>query len=141
MKKLYFVLPVFLFIVIILPSCSKQSANQAIAPATPNVVNAIIAPNQAYTFTVNNSGNTNIEKQASHFKISKIELEGKTGQMVYQYSPAQDYTGKDEVVLSSKITIYSSEGGGGCNNSNHNNNSVTTSYSTSYTTIRLTISN
>ncbi len=133
---------VLLFMMIILPSCSKQSTNQAIAPASPNVINAIIAPNQAYTFAVNNSGNVNIEKQASHFKISKIGPEEKSGQMIYQYSPMQDYTGKDEVVLSSKITIYSSEGGGGCNsNNNNNNNSVTTSYSTSYTTIGLTISN
>ena len=140
MKKLYFITIVLACMMIVFQSCSKQSAKEMIASPSPNVINAIIAPNQTYLFNVNSSGNVSIEKQASHYKVSKTSLDAKNGQMVYEYLPAQDYTGKDEVVLSSKVTVYSSGGGGGCN-SNQNNNSVTTSYSTSYTTIRLTIAN
>ena len=140
MKKLYFTTIVLLCMMIVFQSCSKQSTNQMIAPASPNVINAKIAPNQTYLFNVNSSGDVSIEKQASHYKISKIAPDAKSGQMVYEYLPAQGYSGADEVVLSRKITIYTSGGGGRCN-SNYNDNSVTTSYSTSYTTIRLTIAN
>ncbi len=140
MKKLYFITIVLLCMMIVFQSCSKQSTNQMIAPASPNVINAIIAPNQSYLLNVNSTGNVSIEKQASHYQVSKAAPDTKSGKIVYEYLPAKDYTGKDEVVLSSKITIYTSEGGGGCNSS-HNNNSVTTSYSTSFTTIRLTIAN
>ena len=136
---------VLLSMMIVFQSCSKQSINQVIAPVSPNVINAVIAPNQSYVLNVNGTGNISIETQALHYKVSKASPDAKNGQMVYEYLPAQDYTGKDEVVLSKKITIYSSYSsgsGGGCHsNSNYDNNSVTTSYSTSYTTIRFTIAN
>ena len=139
MKKLYSI-PTALFCTMILfQSCSKQSSADAVAPASPNVINAKISPNQAYILNVNSLGNVAIEKQALHYKLSAAATDAKTGKMVYQYLPTQDYTGTDEVVLSSKTTIYSSGSSGGCHNSDHN--SVTTSYNTSYTTIRLTISN
>ncbi len=140
MKKLYLI-PVVLLCMTIFPSCSKQSANELIAPPSPNVINAKITPNQSYVFNVNSSGDVSIEKQASHYKISKAGPDSKSGLLVYEYLPAQDFTGKDEVVLSSKIAVYSSDNRGGCNNSRVNDNSVATNYSTTYTTIRFTVAN
>lgn len=138
MKKLYLFL-IVLSGIIILPSCSKQSAHDLVAPVSPNIINATIAPNQSYQLTINSSGNVNIEKQALHYAISKAEPDAKTGKMMYQYLPAKDYTGKEEVVLSSKIFVGSS-GGGRCN-SNNNSSSAETGYATTYTTIRLNIAN
>lgn len=145
MKKLYFITIILLCMMIVFQSCSKQSKDM-IAPVSPTVINVTIAPNQAYTFTPQGSGNVAIEKQASHYKISKAGPDEKSGQVVYQYTPAPDYIGKDEVVLSSKRTVISTGGSSGCNNSNRTDVSGdisgTTSYSnTSYTTIRLTIAN
>lgn len=142
MKKLHLPAIALLCMMIVFQSCSKQSTGQMVAPVSPNIINAKIAPNQLYTFTVNKSGNVNIEKQASHYKISKTCPDEKSRQMIYQYLPAQDYTGIDEVVLSSKSTIISFGNSGGCNSSSsYTNVSGTTSYTTSYTTIRLTINN
>lgn len=138
MKKLCLTGIVLVGIMIVFQSCSKQSM-EMIVPVSPNVINAIIAPNQAYTFTINTPGELNIEKQASHYKISTAGLD-ENNHPVYEYLPAQDYRGKDEIVLSNRTTTYTSEVGNGCNN-NHTNNTVITNSSTSYTTIRLTIAN
>ncbi len=138
MKKLYSILVVLPCIIFVLPSCSKQSAKEMISPVSPNVINATIAPNQSYALNVSSSGNVVIEKQASHYKISKTVIDEKTGQVSYQYVPALDYTGTDEVVLSKKLNVISSGNTGGCNN-NHAEVAANTSYSTSYTTIRITI--
>lgn len=138
MKKLYLTAIILICIMVVFQSCSKQS-KEMIAPVSPNVINATIAPNQSYTFTINTPGELNIEKQASHYKISKAGLD-ENDHPVYEYLPAQDYRGKDEIVLSNRTTTYTSEGGSGCNN-NHTDNSVITSSSTSYITIRLSIAN
>ncbi len=142
MKKLYLIPIVFLFMTIF-QSCSKQSANELIAPASPNpnVISATIAPNQSYVFNVNSSIDVSIERQASHYRISKAGPDSKSGLVVYEYLPAQDFTGKDEVVLSSKIAVYSYDNRGGCNSSHVNDNSVATSFTTTYTTIRFTVAN
>ncbi|MEO6290559.1 MAG: hypothetical protein ABIO76_11590 [Ginsengibacter sp.] len=137
MKKLYFLQVVLSGALLILQSCSKQSATDLVAPAAPNVINATIAPNGNYEFAINSSGNVAIEKQASHYTISTTGVDAKTGNVVYQYVPAKDYTGIDQVVLSNKILVAAS--GGGCNNSNHADNSGLANYSITYTTIRLTI--
>ncbi len=138
MKKSYFYIPVFFCVLVIFQSCSKQSTNEMVAPVSPNIINAKIAPNQTYQLTLNYKENVSIAKQALHYKVSKAEPDAKTGQMTYEYVPAQDYTGTDEVVISSS-KIVTTENSSGCNN--NNDNTATTSYSTSYSTIRLTIAN
>ncbi len=140
MKKLYSILIILFCLMILFQSCSKQSSQEMIAPVSPNIINAKISPNQAYVFNVSSLGNVAIEKQASHYKLSNTTADAKTGHIVYQYLPTQDYTGTDEVVLSSKTTIISAGSSGGCS-SGHSDNLVSTKYiSTSYTTIRLIIS-
>ncbi len=143
MKKLYFLTIALFCMMIVFQSCSKQSVKELIAqPSTPNVINVIIAPDQSYVFNANNSATVSIERQASHYKISNLSPDSKSGLMVYQYLPAQGFTGKDEVVLNSKTAIYSSSNNAGnCNSSHVSDNPGSTSYASNYTTIRFTIGN
>jgi hypothetical protein len=122
---------------VLFQSCSKQSNNQIVAPMHTNIVNATIAPNGTYQLGIENSGNVSISMQASHFKLSQTELDGKSGVMVYKYVPAADYRGTDEVVLSNTKTIVTT-GSSGCSG-NHTSNSNNITSSTSYTTVKINI--
>ena len=102
-----------------------------------NVINATIAPNGTYQLSMDNSVIVSISKQASHFQVSRTELDSKSGLMVYKYIPAADYRGTDEVVLSN-TTTFKGTGTGSCTN-NHNSNSDNTTSSTSYTTVKISI--
>ena len=122
--------------ILLLQSCSKQSGHDVIIPIAPDVIEATIAPNQSYQLDLN-SGTGSIVKQALHYKVSKTEMDQKTGSLIYEYTPLLDYTGVEEVVISKSQVTNSSNSG--CQN-NHNDNSSTRT-STTYTTIRLTIAN
>ena len=137
MKRLYFVFACLLCISVF-QSCSKQSPNAFVAIPPSNSMNVNIAPNQSYELNLNSSGIVNVSKQASHFKISETSFDSKTGSIVYKYIPAVDYTGNDEVILSNTTAVANSNSG--CS-SNHNTTDDNTSYSTSYTIIKLNISN
>lgn len=139
MRNLYTAAFKFLFLSLISLSCSKQSTKELVAPASPTVINALIAPNQSYQLNVANPGTVNIEKQASHYMISTTLTDEKSGGLLYQYLPSQDFTGQDEVVLSNKILVTSSDNRGGCSSSYANDHTVSTSYNTVYTTIRITV--
>ncbi|MDQ6844486.1 MAG: hypothetical protein M3Z92_09065 [Bacteroidota bacterium] len=141
MKKFYIRFTILSCILFALSSCSKKAASDMMAPpSSPNIVNASIAPNQSYQLVINNAGEVNIDKQALHYKVSQAGVDAKTGHMVYEYIPAQDFSGTDEVIISNKILLQASSGSG-CHNSNHDNNSGGNTYDVSYTTIRLIISN
>ncbi len=132
-KLLYF--SAFL-LTIAFQSCSKESANEMIAVAPPaNIVNATVSLNKTYQLTFN-SGEVNISKQASHFKISQVERGSENVSIIYKYVPAPDFVGVDEVVLSIKKAIANSSGG--CND-NRSSNNDDMSYSTSYTTVKFNI--
>ncbi len=139
MKKLYLIPAILIFSLFLFQSCSKESKSPVTPPASPSVINAAIATNQTYLFNISGAGNVSIEKQASHFKVSKTSTDEKSGQLMYQYIPSQDYTGQDEVVLSSKVIVYLGGNTSGCSSSHVNDNSPATGYTTTYTTIRLTI--
>lgn len=137
MKKIY-AISATLFICIMLLSCSKQSINDEVSPDLTNVINATIAPNQSYHFTVSEPGEVSIVKQAKHYKISETALEAESGKMIYSYTPSQDYTGTEEIILTNKKAVpivY-----GGCNGT-HDNNQANTSYSVVYTMLRININN
>ncbi len=137
MKRLYFIFASLLCISVF-QSCSKESANALITIPPANAINVTIAPNQSYELNLNSLGIVSISKQASHSQVSETVLDTKSGFIVYKYVPVADYTGVDEVILSSTKTIINSNSEG-CH-SNHNNND-NTSYNTSYTTIKINISN
>ena len=136
MRKLIY-LPIVLFGVIILnQSCSKQAHNEMIKAPTTKVINAKIAANGAYQLSLDNMGTVSINNQASHFKLSQIETDGKTGALIYKYNPAADYTGTDEVMLSATSTYFSSASG--CHN---DHSSANASSVTSYITVKINVGN
>ena len=139
MRNLYTAAFTLLFSLILI-SCSKQSTKELVAPASPTIINALIAPNQSYQLNVTNPGAVSIEKQASHYKISATLTDEKSASLLYQYVPSQDFTGQDEVVLSNKIAVTSSDNRGGCSSSYANDHTVSTTYNITYTTIKITIS-
>jgi hypothetical protein len=139
MRKLFLHPAVLLCVLIVFQSCSKQYATETVAPASTSVVNATVAPNGSYQLPIDNSGivTISISRQASHFQVSQTELDSRTGFIVYKYVPAVDYRGTDEVLLSTTKTSVVT--GSGC--INHGSNSESTVTSTSYTTIKLNITN
>lgn len=107
-----------------------------IAPSSSPVVAVTISANQTYQLSLNNSVSLGILKQASHFQVSHTALDAKNGVMIYKYMPAVNYTGTDEVVLSTiKATTVARTGCG--NGQDINSNSIT--YTTSYTTLKINI--
>ena len=135
MRKLFYFSAVLVGI-LSFQSCSKESASEMVQATPPaNIINATIALNKTYQLTFN-SGDVNISKQASHFKVSQVEPGAENGSLVYKYAPAADYLGADEVVLS--ITQSYKTENGGCN-TNRNSDTYNTSYSTSYTTVKINI--
>ncbi len=138
MKKVYSISATIFFICFLLQACSKQSINDEISPGLTNIINTTIAPNQNYNIAIREPGEVTIIKQAKHYKTSKINFGQGGTQTIYTYMPAQDYSGMEEIILTTKksnVIIY-----GGCN-SNHNANPFNTSYTTTYTLIRINISN
>ena len=139
MKNLFILLMVS-FSPLLFPSCSKQTGNELIVPVSPdispNIIEARIPPNQSFLINLN-SVNGSIVKQALHFLVSKTELDEKSGSMVYEYVPALDYVGTDEIVISKSQVV--NNGNTGCQNNHYDNSSARTS--TTLTTIKITIAN
>lgn len=135
-------------VLVLLQSCSKESQSDMLVAPSPKIINARIAPNETYLLNLDNMYDVKVYKQATHFKTSQTETDLKSGLPVYKYIPAADFTGEDEVVLSSTKTVMtSSQGGGGCNSdhmgygSSSSSGGSSMSYSTTYITVKLSISN
>ena len=135
MKNLFILLMVS-FSPLLFPSCSKQTGNELIVPVSPNIIEARISPNQSFLLNLN-SVSGSIVKQALHFLVSKTELDEKSGSMVYEYVPATNYVGTDEIVISKSQVVNNRNTG--CQNNHNDNSSARTS--TTFTTIKITIAN
>lgn len=135
-----FTLPIILLsILFICPSCSKDSQEEMVLTApTPQTINATVASNATYELNLDKYGTVKIYKQASHFFYSNTGIDSKSGLMVYKYVPAVDYTGDDEVVLSSTKT-YATSNNQCNNNSDGNSTGMANMNSTSYITIRIKV--
>lgn len=110
MRKLLFL---FVGITLILTqSCQKFNLSKDILEKRS--IAASIKANETYTFTLpvnaKDAADVSITTQASHFKVSEI-VTNANGNLVYQYTPEQDYTGTDAVVITGK---GSARLGGGC---------------------------
>ncbi len=140
MKKIFSYTSILLGVVL-LQSCSKQSSDEMlISPQSNNTANGIeatVKSNALYQLNLSDFNNVAILKQASHFQISQAGIDSKTGSMVYKYTPAQDYTGADEVMLTASKTVAVT--GSGC--SNGNNHTSTTSTVTSNISIKINVTN
>jgi hypothetical protein len=114
------------------PSCKKCDRDQMQNQALTQTVTASIDENTSYTFEVPASNNHNpfqIATQAANFKVSQISTTA-SGGAVYQYTPALNFVGNDQVALTNLpaaavLPVTAPNGGcpqGGsnqCNQSNH----------------------
>lgn len=128
MKKIFTSIAVLCCLLILAPSCAKQSPLPATQPE--QVINTIVAPGKTYTFTPPSSGVLSINRQAAHFATSEVGTEGANNMATYQYAPAAGYKGPDEVSLKFSTTVLSPKNGGGCNRGSNND---------TYTTVTNTI--
>jgi hypothetical protein len=129
-----------LLILLIFVSCSKDDAvissgDPTASVSATQVVNATINSDFTYELPLS-SPDIQIHKQAEHFTLSKIGVDAKKGNTVYQYVPVKGYTGTDEVTLKDVQTSanYAHEGG-----SCHNMDMSQTITKTSYIRIKFTV--
>lgn len=136
MKKQTLPLLVLTAVMVFFVSCKKESIQNE-TTSSVQVIAVKISPNQSYQVNMPDAGNLNISTQANHFLVSEAHMDTESGQAVYKYIPATDFTGTDEVMLSSTKTITTYATGSGCSNpSNNTGGSVTT---TQYTRVKFTI--
>jgi len=114
---------VVLFTLVLLVSCSKSSSENFTQNTSLNpdrVITAKVSPGQTQMVAISNDGEISIVRQALHFKISQTGIDPKNNTLVYNYAPADGFTGEDEVLLAHKtLTGYSS--GNSCNYSDGQN--------------------
>lgn len=97
MKKIS-VLLLFATIMFIAASCEKEGAT------ITKTVNVEINSNAAYSYTVPHAGDADdamqITQQAMHSSVSKITPDASTGDALFEYVPATNFSGTDEVQVS-----------------------------------------
>ncbi len=102
MKKVLFALSIISSLST-LQSCKKMCDHRNETP-TPIVqsVDVAINENANYSYTLPAGSNFRISSEAAHALTSQLVVDGATGSFVYQYTPAANYVGTDEIVLSSE---------------------------------------
>ncbi len=98
MKKSLIILIAFICFLFLNSSCEKEEADV-------NVIVAVtLTPNQAYTYQIPKLGDEDeqvqITKDAAHALISRISPVANSNTTLFEYTPALNYTGSDEVVVS-----------------------------------------
>ena len=137
MKKLYFLLMSGLCIMIS-QSCSKDVVKSP-SPAA-GLINVNLSTNQSYELSLG-SGQVSIYQQATHYQTSQTNTNAETGSVTYKYVPQLNFTGNDEVIISTTTLVTSAASRSGCNHSKSSDNTATTSAQTSYTRINITVAN
>lgn len=140
MKKLYY-LQILGLCIVVFQSCSKNSGNNApiVSPSSTSI-DIVILPDQTYQLNLPKATNASIYKQASHYQTSETVLDTENGSFIYKYKPDANYTGKDQVMLSTITPTPTSGSRSECIRSgNLVNTSVIPTYTTSYTTINITV--
>jgi hypothetical protein len=82
-------------------SCKKKEM-PAPKPAITQTVNVSLNANEDYTFSLPKNlrdDEYEITTQASHYSISEVG-KNSSGERIYKYTPATDFTGTDVVVVS-----------------------------------------
>jgi len=107
--------------------CCKEDMDDE--NTTTKTVNVDMNANDTYTYEVQHSGDADdvmkITKQAIH-SSSSLVTPASNGNVVFQYKPAVDYTGSDEVQISNVENSNSSGSHGNCGHKHHHDNTVTT---------------
>jgi hypothetical protein len=79
----------------------NDACNRCTSPVVSiSSINATVKSNGVYQLTLDKQQNAIITRQASHFQLSQVGMDSKTGLLLYKYQPAEGYIGSDEVLLS-----------------------------------------
>ncbi|MBS1946336.1 MAG: hypothetical protein JST47_01080 [Bacteroidetes bacterium] len=117
--------------------CTKDAIISPIALSSSNSINVTISSNQTYQLHLSGYAAVNIFKQASHYRASETVLNASNGSFTYIYLPITGFKGTEKVVLAGTNLVR-------VPNKNINypgTNNSANSYSTSYTTINITVAN
>lgn len=116
MKKSIFMFAFAGLVLAIMPSCQKEKVNAVVT----KTVDATLKVNETYTFTLpaqEGDDAYEITTQASHYTVSKVGLDATGANMVYEYTPALDFVGTDQVVITTTEEEHTGEHHGGmCGN-------------------------
>ena len=139
MKKLIAFPAVVFCTLVLLNSCSKSSSgsfDDSTSPVPDRIITANISSGQSEVVRFESNGDLRIVKQASHFKISSTGADPENRNFVlYTYSPAAGYTGKDEVLLAYKTRVDLNTGA----TCNYNESDSKSYLSTSYVAVKITV--
>ena len=108
MKKIIALGAVAFSTLVILASCAKSASDsfdQNTGFSPERILEARVAQGQTQTLTIDNTGELSIARQASHFKISQTGVDPQTRSLIYMYSPADGFSGSDEVLLALKTPM------------------------------------
>lgn len=101
MKKTIVILATASALFTTMVSCKKKDM-QAEKEAITQTVDVSLNTNESYLFTLPKNLRDDpyeITTQASHFSISELGVNA-SGERVYKYTPAQGYTGTDQIIVS-----------------------------------------
>ncbi len=131
-----------MLLLVLFSSCKKETAGvrNNIPSSSQETINVKISSNQSYEIILAEAMSASISKQASHFSVSETHVNSETGMPVYSYIPAVNFTGTDEVILSStvKYSSIANSIGSGCPSSGNAGNTGTF---IQYTTLKITVGN
>ncbi|HET6992161.1 MAG TPA: hypothetical protein VFJ43_12590 [Bacteroidia bacterium] len=101
MKNLFFVLTIASAAIVGMQSCKKEQQDLQ-KPAITQTENVQLRANESYTFVLiknKRDDEYRFTTQAQHYSISTLGVDA-NGNRVYQYTPALNYVGTDQVVVS-----------------------------------------
>src|SRR5204863_4534318 len=97
MKNVYSLAASIFFIAFLFSSCEKEGTTKT------EVVNVELAPNSDYSYVMPKGGDEDdvmrITQQGSHYLKSETSESG-SSKIVFNYKPAKDFVGSDEVKVS-----------------------------------------
>ncbi|MEO5571633.1 MAG: hypothetical protein ABIT08_11855 [Bacteroidia bacterium] len=131
MKNKSVFLPALIAVFFFIASCKKEQDHHDNETVTSKVIDVTLNQNQSYSYTMQSNGDADnvmeISQQAQHALTCKISADGSRNTL-FEYTPALDYTGSDEIQVNT-IEDKQKDGNHGGNHGNcqggHENDSET----------------
>lgn len=129
MKKNINFLLVIAFSILVSVSCNKEHE------AVTKVIDVTLKLNETYNYQIQPTGDADdvmqITKQALHASSSTLDFKNNTSPSAFQYTPLKDYTGTDEIQVSTVEVHHGNsnqhpQGGGNCQGGHHHHDEGTT---------------
>jgi hypothetical protein len=120
-------LTLFALFILFSSGCCKEEMDSG--NTTTKTVNVDMAANDTYTSAVPHAGDADdvmqITRQAAHFTSSQVNP-STNGNVVFEYKPAQNFTGTDEVQISNVEGSHGTNPHGNCGGKHHHDETTTT---------------